>query len=97
MQIAPNMFAQVDGNGDGAITQSELEQAVTAAGGAKAGADALFAKLDPNGTGSVSEQQFAPNLLGASPPPIRARPVRRLPRPRRPRPRSSRTNARQPR
>jgi Ca2+-binding EF-hand superfamily protein len=58
MQIAQNMFAQADGNGDGAITQSELEQAVTAAGGSATGADALFAKLDPAGTGSVSEQQF---------------------------------------
>jgi Ca2+-binding EF-hand superfamily protein len=58
MQIAQNMFAQADGNGDGAITQSELEQAVSAAGGSKAGADALFAKLDPGGTGSVSQQQF---------------------------------------
>ncbi|HEY4406680.1 MAG TPA: EF-hand domain-containing protein [Xanthobacteraceae bacterium] len=57
-QIAQNMFAQTDLNGDGAITQSELEQSVTAAGGDKAGADALFAKLDPNGTGSVTQQQF---------------------------------------
>jgi Ca2+-binding EF-hand superfamily protein len=58
-QIAQNIFSQIDSNGDGTITQSELEQAVTAAGGSsKAGADALYAKLDPNGTGSVSEQQF---------------------------------------
>jgi hypothetical protein len=62
MQIAQNMFAQADGNGDGAVTQSELEQAVTAAGGSKAGADALFAKLDPGGTGSVSQQQFIDTL-----------------------------------
>jgi hypothetical protein len=52
------MFSQTDSNGDGAITQSELEQAVTKAGGSTAGADALYAKLDPNGTGSVSQQQF---------------------------------------
>jgi Ca2+-binding EF-hand superfamily protein len=57
-QIAQNIFSQIDSNGDGSITQSELEQAVTAAGGNAAGADALFAKLDPIGTGSVSEQQF---------------------------------------
>jgi Ca2+-binding EF-hand superfamily protein len=61
-QIAQNMFTQTDSNGDGVITQSELEQSVTAAGGDKAGADALFAKLDPNGTGSVSEQQFVDTL-----------------------------------
>jgi Ca2+-binding EF-hand superfamily protein len=61
-QIAQNIFTQIDSNGDGAITQSELEQAVTAAGGSTAGADALYAKLDPNGTGSVSEQQFINTL-----------------------------------
>jgi Ca2+-binding EF-hand superfamily protein len=62
LQIAQNIFSQIDQNGTGAITQSELEQAVTAAGGDKAGADALYAKLDPNGTGSVSEQQFIDTL-----------------------------------
>ena len=41
------------------ISQTELEQAVTAAGGTTQGADALYAKLDPNNTGSVTEQQFA--------------------------------------
>jgi Ca2+-binding EF-hand superfamily protein len=61
-QIAQNIFSQIDRNGDGTITQSELEQAVTAAGGDTAGADALFAKLDPNGTGGVSAQQFINTL-----------------------------------
>jgi Ca2+-binding EF-hand superfamily protein len=67
LQIAQNIFTQIDSNGDGAITQSELEQAVTAAGGDKAGADALYARLDPNGTGSVSEQQFTDALQPPSP------------------------------
>jgi Ca2+-binding EF-hand superfamily protein len=67
LQIAQNIFTQIDSNGDGAITQSELEQAVTAAGGDKAGADALYAKLDPNRTGSVSEQQFIDALQPPSP------------------------------
>src|ERR1700722_15482802 len=66
-QLAQNLFSQIDTNGDGSISQSELEQAVTAAGGTKAGADALFAKLDPNGTGSVSEQQFAQGLSQSMP------------------------------
>src|SRR5207302_3222904 len=57
--LAQSLFSQIDSNGDGAITQSELEQAVTKAGGTKDAADALYAKLDPTGTGSVSEQQFA--------------------------------------
>jgi Ca2+-binding EF-hand superfamily protein len=67
LQIAQNMFSQIDQNGDGAITQSELEQAVTAAGGNKAGADALYAKLDPGGTGSVSQQRFVDALQPPSP------------------------------
>ncbi len=67
-QLAQNLFSQIDSNGDGSISQSELEQAITAAGGTKAGADALYAKLDPNGTGSVSEQQFAQGLASLSQP-----------------------------
>jgi len=59
-----NLFPQLDANGDGILTKSELEQAVTAAGGTSASADALYAQLDPNNTGSVSEQQFVQNLPG---------------------------------
>jgi Ca2+-binding EF-hand superfamily protein len=66
-QLAQSLFSQIDGNGDGSISQSELEQAVTKAGGTKEGADALYAKLDPNGTGSVSEQQFSSSLTQAMP------------------------------
>ena len=66
-QLAQSLFSQIDGNGDGSISQSELEQAVTKAGGTKEGADALYAKLDPNGTGSVSEQQFSNSLTQAMP------------------------------
>jgi Ca2+-binding EF-hand superfamily protein len=65
-QLAQNLFSQIDSNGDGSISQSELEQAVTKAGGTKAAADAFYAKLDPNGTGSVSEQQFAQGLASLS-------------------------------
>ncbi|HLN08105.1 MAG TPA: EF-hand domain-containing protein [Xanthobacteraceae bacterium] len=61
-QLAQSLFSQIDTNGTGAITRSELEQAVTAAGGTSQGADALYAQLDPNNTGSVSEQQFAQYL-----------------------------------
>jgi Ca2+-binding EF-hand superfamily protein len=67
LQIAQNIFSQIDSNGDGAITQSELEQAVTAAGGSTGSADALYAKLDPNNTGSVSQQQFISALQPPSP------------------------------
>src|ERR1700722_20205516 len=66
-QLAQNLFSQIDSNGDGSISQSELEQAVTKAGGTKAAADAFYAKLDPNGTGSVSEHQFAHGLSQSMP------------------------------
>jgi Ca2+-binding EF-hand superfamily protein len=57
--LSQTLFNQIDSSGGGSITKSELESAVTAAGGTTASADALYAKLDPNGTGSVSESQFA--------------------------------------
>jgi Ca2+-binding EF-hand superfamily protein len=66
-KLAQNLFSQIDQNGDGSITKSELEQAVTKAGGTTQAADALYAKLDPNGTGSVSEQQFGQTLSQAKP------------------------------
>lgn len=61
-QLTPReqqLFAKLDTNGDGTISQSELEAAVTAAGGNNATADALFAKLDGNGDGSISTSEFA--------------------------------------
>jgi len=61
-QLAQTIFSQIDANGDGSITQSELENAVTAAGGTTQAADALFAQLDPSNTGSVSEASFAASL-----------------------------------
>lgn len=56
--LAQNLFSQIDSNGDGSISQTEVEQAVTSAGGTTQGADALYSQLDPSKTGSVSEQQF---------------------------------------
>jgi Ca2+-binding EF-hand superfamily protein len=61
-QWRQNLFDKIDANGNGSITQSELDQAVTSAGGTTAAANALFGDLDPSDTGSVSEQQFAQNL-----------------------------------
>jgi len=66
-QLAQSLFSQIDTSGTGSITKSELEQAVTSAGGTTQGADALYAKLDPNNAGSVSEQQFAQTLSQLSP------------------------------
>jgi hypothetical protein len=61
-QFAQNLFSSIDTDGDGSITQSELETAVTKAGGSKESADALFSQLDPDGTGSVDETQFAQGI-----------------------------------
>jgi Ca2+-binding EF-hand superfamily protein len=66
-QLGQSLFAHIDSNGDGSISQTELEQAVTGAGGTKAAADALYAKLDPDGTGSVSAQQFTQSLFQPMP------------------------------
>jgi Ca2+-binding EF-hand superfamily protein len=65
-QFAQNMFNQIDTSGSGSITQNELEQAVTGAGGTTQAADALYSELDPNGSGGISEQQFAQALIGPS-------------------------------
>ncbi len=66
-QLAQNLFSQIDTDASGSVSKSELEQAVTAAGGTSQAADALYAQLDPNNTGSVSEQQFAQALQPPSP------------------------------
>jgi Ca2+-binding EF-hand superfamily protein len=66
-QFAQSLFSQIDTSGSGSITKSDLENAVTKAGGTTAAADALYAKLDPNNTGSVTEQQFASTLSQARP------------------------------
>ena len=62
--IRQNLFNMIDANSDGSITKTEVEKAVTTAGGNIQAADALYAKLDPNNTGSVAEQEFGQNLPG---------------------------------
>jgi len=57
-QFQQNLFSQIT-NGSGSLTKSELESAVSSAGGTTQAADALYSELDPNNTGSVSEQQFS--------------------------------------
>lgn len=61
-QFAASLFDQLDTNGDGTLTKSELEAAVTSAGGTTASADALYAELDPDNTGEVTEEQFVANF-----------------------------------
>jgi Ca2+-binding EF-hand superfamily protein len=61
-----NLFSQIDLNGDGSVSKSELEQAVSHAGGSTQAADALYSVLDPNNSGGFSEQQLAQVLPGAA-------------------------------
>jgi hypothetical protein len=61
--LMQNLFNEIDTSGSGSINKSELEQAVTTAGGTAAAADALYAKLDPTNTGSVTEQHSVRTCL----------------------------------
>ena len=59
-----DLFAQIDGNGDGKITKSEFEEALGAGGTNLAQADSVFGKLDKDGGGSVSLKELASALKG---------------------------------
>jgi hypothetical protein len=63
-QSPSQLFSKIDTDGDGKISQSEFENALTGAGASKADADALFAKLDANGDGSVTQSEM-PGAKGA--------------------------------
>jgi hypothetical protein len=56
-EIAKDVIAKFDTNGDGQISQSEFEQAI-GSGANQSGVDALFNKLDSNGDGSVSQDEL---------------------------------------
>jgi hypothetical protein len=57
-----DLFAQIDGDGDGKITQSEFDEALGAGGTNLAQADSVFGKLDADGDGSVSLKELASAL-----------------------------------
>ena len=59
-----DLFAQIDGDGDGKITKSEFEEALGAGGTNLAQADSVFGKLDKDGDGSVSLKELAAALKG---------------------------------
>jgi hypothetical protein len=66
------IFQKLDADGDGTITQPELESALGAKGVDTSQADAIFQKLDANDDGSVSQGEFAaaaPHGHGHHPPP----------------------------
>jgi Ca2+-binding EF-hand superfamily protein len=57
-----DLFAQIDGDGDGKITKSEFEAALGAGGTNLKQADSVFGKLDRDGDGSVSLKELASAL-----------------------------------
>jgi hypothetical protein len=59
-----DLFAQIDGDGNGQITKSEFEEALGAGGTNLAQADSVFGKLDADGDGSVSLKELASALKG---------------------------------
>jgi hypothetical protein len=59
-----DLFAQIDGNGDGKITKVEFEDKLGAGGTNIAAADNVFDKMDTDGDGSVSMTEMAAALKG---------------------------------
>ena len=64
LRALKDLFAQIDGDGDGKITKSEFEDALGAGGTNLAQADSVFGKLDKDGDGSVSLKELASALKG---------------------------------
>jgi len=53
-----NLFSTLDSNGDSAISQSEFESGLGAAGVDTTSADSLFNTFDTNGDGSVNQSEL---------------------------------------
>ena len=61
--LSSQLFGMIDGNGDGAISQSEFD-AIFGKNGDTTKADALFARLDANHDGNVSLDELTNALSG---------------------------------
>ena len=62
-------FSSMDANGDGTISQSELESVVTSAGGTAAQADTVYTALGSSSSTGISESQLASAAQAGGPPP----------------------------
>ncbi len=56
------LLQAVDPGNKGQVSESSLEQQVTAGGGTKAEADTLYQAMDEDGNGSVSDQEFEDSI-----------------------------------
>jgi hypothetical protein len=61
-------FSALDTNGDGTISQSELESAVKNAGGTAAEADGVYSALGGTANAGISESSFAAAAQAGAPP-----------------------------
>jgi Ca2+-binding EF-hand superfamily protein len=59
-----DLFSQLDADGDGKVSKSEFENALSAGGTNIAQADDVFGKLDKNGDGAVSLDEMSSALKG---------------------------------
>ncbi len=59
------LFSALDTNGDGSVSQSEMESYIQQQGGTAAQADALFAGLNHDSTGNLTQAQLANDLQQA--------------------------------
>jgi Ca2+-binding EF-hand superfamily protein len=60
-----SLVSAIDTDGDGSISQSELETYIQGKGGTQAQADALFTGLNPNGTTNLTQAQLSQDLQNA--------------------------------
>jgi Ca2+-binding EF-hand superfamily protein len=56
------LFSAMDSNGDGTVTQSEMETYIQQQGGTQSQADKLFTALTQNGSSGISENQLASDV-----------------------------------
>ena len=59
------LFSAMDSNGDGTISQSEMESYIQSQGGTSAEADALYSGLNQGSTGNLTQTQLASDLQQA--------------------------------
>jgi hypothetical protein len=62
-----NLVSAVDTNGDGSISQSELETYLEGVGGTQAQADTLYNSLQKNSAGNLTQAQLSSDMQNAAP------------------------------